>query len=272
MSKNLIYQCWEGTPRPSAHYGSDVMKSYAKRIGADYEFDINSGFNQRFRGLGPEKRYYGTLKPIYEDRFLEYDKVMYVDTDIFPVEGLKENIFDTFNQDIGMCTEPTMPDRRAKRADEMLWHRMLKNKYDTECTKREDGKYLVYNAGLVMWSNQGLKHCRSKWSSVSNYVLNVKNAGITKEIYRTDQNYIHAMVFVSNMSLQSLDNEWNRYITWDNWKLSNRKVIDPRTPNTKFVHVQMRGAEDLDNDTHWKVVNRPVSEWGIDKWGKPFEC
>jgi len=272
--KNLIYQCWEGNVLPSAHYGSECMKKYAETIGADYEFDINSGWiNKKFKYAGENKKYYGTIKPVYEDRFLEYDNVLYVDTDIFPVENLSESIFDNFSGQIGMCQEPLQPDWRAGRVDEYLWHRMMTNRYDTFCPQREDGKFLVFNAGLVLFSREGLVHARKKWSAVHDYLLNVKNSGIGKGIYYTDQNYIHAMTFYTKMKFQELDQEWNRYITWDKRgvKVEDRKVCDPRNEHTKFVHVQMRGADDLDNDTHYRIVNRPVTEWGKDKWGKSFE-
>ena len=42
-----------------------------------------------------------------------------------------------------------------------------------------------------------------------------------------------------------------------------RPVIDTRTENTKFVHIQLRGADDYNSDKLWKITNLKETEWEI---------
>jgi hypothetical protein len=61
-----------------------------------------------------------------------------------------------------------------------------------------------------------------------------------------------------------LDNEWNRYITWcpyDNGNSFVRTAVDPRTKDTKMVHIQMRGADNQSNAWHHTIANNPKSDW-----------
>ena len=67
------------------------MKRYAGQIGADYLFELNPRF---VTNLGRYSPHYGSFKPVYDKSFYKYDNVLYTDTDVFAVEGLKENIFD----------------------------------------------------------------------------------------------------------------------------------------------------------------------------------
>ena len=89
--KNLIYQYWDGAVRNSVHAGVNAMKAYASRIGADYIFEDNPKYihDRRFGNYSP---HYGAFKPVFESPYNEYDNVLFADTDVFPVNGLKENI------------------------------------------------------------------------------------------------------------------------------------------------------------------------------------
>ena len=44
MSKNCVYQYWDGPVRESCRAGVDAMREYANRIGAEYIFDDNPHF------------------------------------------------------------------------------------------------------------------------------------------------------------------------------------------------------------------------------------
>ena len=134
--KNVIYQYWDGNVRPSAQYGSDCMRAYAERIGADYVFERNANFGKKF-GLGRVAPYYGCFKPVFDDKYLEYDNVLFCDTDIFPVEGLTENIFESFSGELAMAQEPLQPLYRydpklKKQCNEMTetrWMTLVRDKY-----------------------------------------------------------------------------------------------------------------------------------------------
>jgi hypothetical protein len=272
--RNLIYQYWDGTVRPSALYGSKCMKAYAERIGADYVFDINSRWAP---DLGKATPYYGCFKPIFDEKLSTYDNVMFADTDVFPVEGLSESIFDHFTGDLAMATEPLQPEYRyspklnnqCNKDTEETWCRIVE-KFGSKPPRDELGRLKVYNSGVVLYSNKGMETCRKEFIPFRKYVTAIEGSICRGKVYRTDQGYIHAMAFAMNIDFQELDNEWNRYITWDPYSPRNGKsrvAVDSKTPNTKMVHVQMRGADNMSDDWHWTVVNRPKSEWGSMKNG-----
>ena len=104
--KNLIYQYWDGNLFPGVIAGSETMKKYSDRIGSDYLFEHNPKF---VTNLGRYSPHYGSFKPIYDESFHEYDNVLFTDTDVFPVDGLEESIFDDFDADMGkMAADPAM--------------------------------------------------------------------------------------------------------------------------------------------------------------------
>lgn len=270
--KNIIYQYWNGTVRPSAKYGSDCMRAYAERIGADYLFDINSNFPAE--NLGRVHKFYGCFKPIYDDVFLEYDNVLFVDTDVFPVHDLTENIFDQFTGDLSMAHEPLQPKYRyddtlnnqCNKLTEETWAKIVTNKWGCNLPRDSQNRLKVYNSGVVLYSRRGLQICKEQFIPFREYVQLVESSNVVRgKVYGTDQGYIHAMATCMNINFTELSSEWNRLVTWDPYGLKggkSRKAVDPKTADTKFVHVQMRGADNMSDQWHWNVVNRPKSEWG----------
>jgi hypothetical protein len=272
VSKNLIYQYWDGEVRPSAQYGSDCMKAYAEKIGADYIFDLNANFGKKF-GLGRVTPYYGCFKPVFDDAFLEYDNVMFADTDIFPLDKCDENIFDTFTGELAMATEPLQTQYRfdpklkkqCNKVTELTWSRLVTEKYGCEIPLDPDGRPKVYNSGVVLYSNAGLRKCREQFEPFLPYVEMVESDPSCRgKVYGTDQGYLHAMACSMDIDFVELDNEWNRYITWCPYDNSNsfvRTAVDPRTKDTKMVHIQMRGADNQSNAWHHTIANKPKSDW-----------
>lgn len=274
--KNVIYQYWDGDVRPSAQYGSDCMREYSERIGADYIFETNANFGKRYN-LGRMSPYYGCFKPVFDDKFLEYDNVLFADTDVFPVSNLETNIFDSFTGELGMADEPLQPKYRSMNLGmhtsqtENTWANAVTNAYGARLPTDEKGRYKVYNSGVVLYSNQGLRKCREQFAPFKEYTDLMSKVGLFGKVYSTDQGYLHAMAFSMDIDFQQLDNEWNRYITYDPTAkpiFGRRKVVDPRTPDTKMVHVQMRGADNMNNDWHYRVVNEPLERWGTNNKGE----
>ena len=97
--KTAIYQYWDGTPRPSCYAGVRNMREYADRIGADYKFEQNPNWLRTRWKIenGGYSAHYGAFKPLFESAWDEYDKILFVDTDVFAVDGLEENVFDHFH-------------------------------------------------------------------------------------------------------------------------------------------------------------------------------
>jgi hypothetical protein len=111
--KNLIYQYWLGNRPIGVNAGIDNMKSYAEQVGADYIFQTtNPRWAVDYCDI-PE--YYNAFEPIYNQTvFDQYDKILFVDTDVFAVDGLEENIFDQEIADIGICREKHKEITRGK--------------------------------------------------------------------------------------------------------------------------------------------------------------
>ncbi len=265
--KNLIYQYWDGEIPAGCKVGQQNMEDYARRIGADYLFEDNPRFVTNM------KRYaavYGCFKPIYDESFHDYDNVLYADMDIFAVDGLKENIFEDFTAEIGICTEPCQPKHRAQLTGKISgvrdekWARAVKRRWKVEMPRTGEGLLKVYNAGLTLYSNKGLLKAREKFIPFKKYMRYMKWKGL-RSIYLSDQNYLHTMLFVANMDYVELDNGWNSYVHWYFDSENKKHLNDMRTESTKFVHIQLRGADAFDAGTLWKITNLPAREWELEQ-------
>lgn len=273
--KNLIYKYWDGNLTVGCKAGSENMKQYANRIGADYLFEHNPRF---VTNLGPYSPHYGAFKPVFNEKFHVYDNVLFADTDVFAVDGLTENIFENFNADIGICTEPLQPKIRVtikskiitKTMDEQ-WAKMVKSQWHVEMPRTEEELLKVYNSGVVLYSNKGLLKAKERFVPFKQYVDLVKSTKGLSSFYTCDQPYLHAMLKITNMDYVELSNDWNALIHYlGDYTMKIKPVSDPRTKHTKFVHIQMRGADHYDAEKLWKITNLPVEEWGVDYWGNRF--
>ncbi len=262
--RNLIYQYWDGKPTQGVIAGTKAMKQYADRIGAEYLFELNPKF---VTNLGTYSPHYGSFKPIYTESFYKYDNVLFTDTDVFPVDGLDESIFENFNADMGICTEPFQPKHRATLTGNICgamdekWAGAIKKQWDVKMPRTEEGLLKVYNSGVVMYSNKGLLRAKEKFAPFKEYVNLVNSNGISN-FYTADQNYVHAMLKVADMNYVELGIEWNSFMHYIGGG-SDRPVNDMRVENTKFVHVQLSCADHYDADTLWRITNLPVNEWKL---------
>jgi len=269
--KNLIYQVWVGEIRPGVQASIDNIEAYAMSIGADYYFDHNPKLGKIKSGVA--KGYYDWMNPIHMKKFDVYDKIAVLDCDIYVPDTVTDNIFDVPIKDVGICTEPNQPKLRAvnpnarigKNADEK-WAKVLKKEWDIDLPRDEDGLVKVYNAGVVIFSKEGRLKIREKFLSYTDYMNTIQRHGMDR-FYWLDQNYFHAMM-VKFCDYTEMDNEWNALVHYygdrDNSKprpACGRKVNDPRTQNTKFVHIQLSEADHLHEDIIWTLVNLTQEYW-----------
>ena len=269
--KNLIYQFWD-----SEHYNSEMMsgvkasrkniKQYADRIGADHLFEENPPFlhNKKLA------LYYGSFNPIFREEFHEYDNVLFLDADIHAVEGLEESIFDGFNSDIGLCVEPLQPKLRNEtkvgkinRHQDELWAKHVEQRWNITLPRTKEGLLKVYNSGMMLYSNKGMVKAREKFIPFAEYIDYVLSIKGLLEFYAADQNYIHTTMLASNMDYVEMDKGWNTFVTYH--ERDAQRVVYDQDENTKFVHIQFRGANHFSEEEIWKVVNLPVEEWGMNK-------
>ena len=265
--RNLIYQYWDGDLRPGGIAGTTNMRAYAERIGADFLFEHNPRFVTNLGGYSP---HYGSFKPIYTDSFHEYDNVLFTDTDLFAVEGLEESIFDNFNAEMGICVEPLQPLLR-KNSGGMItsalderWAAVVEARWKVKMPRTPEGLLKVYNSGVVLYSNAGLKKAKERFVPFKEYVDLINSTKGLISFYTADQNYLHAMLQVAHMDYVEMDNGWNSFIHFIKDPKTNKKVPnDTRTKDTKFVHIQMAGADHFDAEKLDRITNLPKEEWKL---------
>jgi len=265
--KNLIYQCWTGNTPRGAFISQNLMREYAKRIGAEYRFDHNPNIASRKCSV---KYYYEKLNFMFDDSFLDYDKVLIVDMDVYPIDGLNENIFDVDVGELGICDEPYQPMYRKNggvggingKADER-WAHILKTRFDISLPRNEEGLLKVYNTGVLVYTKEAMIKARERFLPFQKYIDLCNREGLDY-FYSIDQNYIHAMLEIAEMNYKEMDSGWNSYIHYVGDRNQNpRPVNDTRTKDTKFVHIQLRGADDFDGDKLWRITNLPEKDWKL---------
>jgi hypothetical protein len=262
---NLIYQYWDGELTVGCKAGVENMKQYAKRIGAEYLFEHNPRF---VTNLGSYSPHYGAFKPIYDEKFHEYDNVLFADTDIFAIDKLEENIFENFNADVGICTEPAQPKLRVTTGGQITsvrdekWASIVESRWNIKVPRTPEGLVTVYNSGVVMYSNKGLLKAKEKFVPFKEYVDMIKAGGLIA-FYTCDQPYLHAMLEVADLDWIEMDNGWNSYIHYAREGNQERRVNDTRTKKTKFVHIQLAGADHWDANKLNRVANLPQDKWNI---------
>lgn len=268
---NVIYQFWDGNIRPSCKAGVENMKAYAEFIGAQYVFEENPQWIKSI-GLdfGNYSAHFGAFKPLWNKTYREYDNILFCDTDVFAVDGIKENIFEQFNADVGICEEPFQPLQRTitlgriTTQQDNLWASTLEKAYNFTMPRTEDKLVKVYNSGMVLYSQNGAEHARTYWKKFNDYSKLIRSKPLDS-FYVSDQPYLHAMIFATNMNYQIMDNKWNSYIHGTRDKYNpKRRIVDHRTSDTQFVHCQFPGADNMTADQLWKMVNLPRKEWGYE--------
>jgi len=265
--KTLIYQYWLGKGGVGVKAGIENMRAYAKMVGSDYKFTKNPTY------MGKNINYfYHALEPIYNPQFYEkYDKILYIDTDIFAVDGLKESIFDVDIGHIATCRERhkeishlTTKGPINKKEDEK-WNTAMVKEYKKEMPRNEAGNLKIYNAGLVLYSQEGLNRAREKYTPFRDYMYFCRKHRL-EAFYYDDQNYLQCMYQTANIDLTELDSGWNSFVHYGEHidKTKPRPIVDTRTENTKFVHIQMKNTRDKPTEWHHTVTNKPVTDWKLD--------
>lgn len=259
--KNLIYQYWDGDySRPGVRAGVHAMKKYAERIGVEYIFEKNPRYARSLGyNFGSYTPHYGAFKPVFED--WQYDNILFADIDVFPVEGLTDNIFDEPIGDIGICKEnwQTLNKPKSDRDLDKRWATYVENQFSIKIPRDDNGNVITYNAGVVLYSKKSYKKIRDNFVPFDQYVKCIRNK--FPLYYESDQPYLHAMM--QRIDWTELNEDWNRCIHHYPKTIAPHPVNDPRTPTTKFVHIQFDGADDWSEEKLWRITNLPENEWKL---------
>lgn len=271
--KNLIYQYWDDrhhTPRRTNLAGVNAswkqMKKYAQRIGATHLAETNPPLLHNLHSA----LYYGAFNPIYREEFHEYDNVLFLDSDVHPVDNLTANIFETMDPtaDIGICMDPLTAKLRAttnvgqinKHQDD-LWATTCEKRWNITLPRTKEGYVKHYNSGVVLYSNKGMLNAKQTFIPFADYINHVLSVKGLLPFYAADQNYLGIAMFAANLKIHELDNSWNVLVTVH--EKNDRRIIFDRDENTKFVHLMgIVGCHHFTEKRCWTVANLPVEQWG----------
>lgn len=258
---NLIYQYLNREHTSGSKASVKNMKAYANRIGADHLFEH---MPQWVTNLGSYSPHYGCFKPVFDKNFDKYDNILYVDIDVFAIDGLTDNIFDNANFDIGVCTEQHTPKIRKSNkkgntfATEEKWGTIVQKEYGIKLPRDKDNLLKVYNSGVILFTRAGIEKARKNFVPFIDYVNLIKRNNLPV-FYTADQNYLHAMLM--KVDYKELDNGWNSFVHY--LREPANKVNDTRTKNTKLVHIQLSMADYFTEEQLYRITNLPVEKWKL---------
>ena len=262
--KNLIYQYWIGpSMEKCAEYGLECRKAYANKIGAEYVFERNPKF---FNGKCSEPAAFNSFQPVFNEEFHDYDAVLTLYTDIFPVDGIEENIFESDLAEMNICEEVHMPALKKQTGGYQVqeqWSKEVEKYYGVTLPKNSDGLYKIYNGGLAIYTKEGMRKGKELMKPIQPFMDHFRPK-FGRKLFWRDQAYVHAMFVASGLTTKELDVKWNTQIHWKpNTNGPKRPVIDIRNEDTKFIHLQLSGSSGWDKQKIWEAVNLPVSMWSF---------
>jgi lipopolysaccharide biosynthesis glycosyltransferase len=200
--RNLIVQYYDQKPLPKwAEISKNKFKIYADKVKADYLFYDEMEFC-------PEVPYFENLNIVYNERFMDYNNILYVDVDVIP-ENMEENIFDELIEDIGM-----IPEYKPVGMNADPFH-MLPNvemEFRKQCfrigapVKRPASArapYLMFNSGVMLWSREGRMKARKRFGWWKDWY-----DGCDMSQLKLDQPFITSQV-VKYLDYTELALKWN---------------------------------------------------------------
>lgn len=252
--KTLIYQYWLGERPLYGEVSQQMFQEYARLTGSDYRYDSNPSYFKGKYGV-----YYHALRPLFDEEFHQYDRVLYVDMDVYTAKGLTENIFELDFPYIAMAQEPDQPELRSKTdgkislKNDLYWAKVVKWLYGIELPVDALGRPLVYNAGVLLYTKDGMKFAAEKFLNIKRYAWAMGLSRLPR-FYRNDQNYLHVCGFMKDFTLTELSNDWNSIIHQIRDENGEIQINDGRSSDSKFVHLQARNRSEKTADELVKYV------------------
>lgn len=211
--KNIILQYWEGELNNLVSLSSTAHQKYARTIGADYKLLSGPAFR---KGLKPQMQKMAYLN----EEFDEYDNVLMIDTDTFPVKGLNENVFDV--EGYGLFT-PWIQERGWKR-------------FKAQHPLYASNEHPFFGGEFYKFP----RYLRIKMRSL----LNDGDITYCNNIVPMDEGLTHRLSSLANISTKGASIP-------ENWCLSSYWPIDE---NTKIIHIRPK------QDPERKLPRKPKIE------------
>lgn len=194
--------------------------------------------------------YYHSLRPVFDNKFHVYDKVLYVDMDILISQKLEANVFDVDLKHIAMVEETHQPELREftkskiNSKNDQKWAKLASILWDINVARDDQNRPIVYNSGVVLFSNSGLKKAREEFLSIPKYAWAMRLA-LLPRFYRLDQNYFGVCAFSKGMNLTVMDQSWNTQVHYVYTREGEKTLYDARDADTKFIHLQLAGRKNM---------------------------
>lgn len=242
--KTLIYQFWKGEIPGYAKLSRRLFRDYADRHGADHFFEENPTF---FTGKYAE--YYHALRPVWDEDLLGYDRVIYIDADVFPKADASADIFTLPVNHIGMVEELAQPELRKGRkspirhSNDMRWAAFGSAFFHSTPPRLADRSPRVFNSGVIVYTREGMMAARQRFPDIKTYVMAMRLA-ILPRFYRLDQNYLGIACFRAGMQFTALEQRWNRIL--EQGDIGEDYRARETKPDTAFVHWQVRNRREIE--------------------------
>lgn len=227
--KTLIYQNYRGPLNKKVLSSIESFKKYATYTNSEYRFDHYPEF------ISQEPWYstwYNTLTPIVDESFQEYDKVLYIDTDMYVNYDnlLLPNIFDEEVDDIAMARH-VLPSEAItgplnnfllyykKRSNE-IWQDIIYKNYLVELQMDNLQMEPVYfSSGAVLYTGKGLNNLNKSLIDFDEYTgLIMKDIHLDYH-FSLPERYLLTLASVSGTFIKELSINWN-------YQVVNRNLND----------------------------------------------
>lgn len=229
---------------------------YADKIGAVHHYSRKKVFTKDING--PTVPLFEILRLVYDPMYDNYDKLLFVDTDI--ICNTEQNIFDEVKDGIDVTGVFESEIRTNTGGGYNTWdynekeYQKIKEKYElnniplvpTE-SKYHPSSITTFNTGMLVWTREARLKARDCFDSWYDYM----NTGSQDFWLNNDQPFISGQLMKHGFKVKSIDQKWNDTPT--HWE-------DGRGYDMNFLHYTGGGN---------KVVMLEDYEKGKFKYLKP---
>ena len=234
LMNNLIFQYHIGKEPPYVDTSRESFRAYAERHGLSYLFGETPFMDIEGFKFGP---YFEILRMFYDDSFLAYDNILFVDTEVYATKDAP-NIFDEVEfEDIAGCNERKIPGSNILPG----WHndkaliKTIKDKFifhgtDTMPAEQGGTRFRMINTGVLLVSHHALMVGKiyfddwKEWTKTDDpgFLLN-------------DEPFLNAMFNKYNFDVIEFDEQWNMPPHW----------FDLKPPKANFYHFSGNGKKNM---------------------------